>query len=149
MTPEDETHLRLLSIFHYVVAGLAALFACIPIIHLVVGLTFVLAPEKFGENGQPQAAAWFGWLFVVFAAVFITLGWTFAVLVFTAGRFLAQRRRYLFCLIMAGVECMFMPFGTVLGVFTIVVLLRDSVKQLFPGASPLPPSGIYPGSGGS
>ncbi len=24
-----------------------------------------------------------------------------------------------------------MPFGTVLGVFTIIVLMRDSVKQLF------------------
>ena len=30
-----------------------------------------------------------------------------------------------------GVECLFMPFGTVLGVFTIVVLCREPVKQLF------------------
>jgi hypothetical protein len=37
---------------------------------------------------------------------------------------------------MAGVACMFMPFGTVLGVFTIVVLLRDSVKELFGVAEP-------------
>lgn len=48
-----------------------------------------------------------------------------------AGRALAQRRRYTFCLVIAGVACMFMPFGTVLGVFTIIVLLRDSVKELF------------------
>jgi hypothetical protein len=32
---------------------------------------------------------------------------------------------------MAGVECLFMPFGTVLGVFTIIVLMRESVKQVF------------------
>jgi len=32
---------------------------------------------------------------------------------------------------MAGVECMFMPFGTVLGVFTIIVLMRPSVKEIF------------------
>jgi hypothetical protein len=32
---------------------------------------------------------------------------------------------------MAGVECLFMPVGTVLGVFTIIVLVRDSVKELF------------------
>jgi hypothetical protein len=32
---------------------------------------------------------------------------------------------------MAGIECVFMPFGTVLGVFTLVVLTRPSVKPLF------------------
>jgi hypothetical protein len=36
---------------------------------------------------------------------------------------------------MAGIECMFMPFGTVLGVFTIITLTREPVKQLF-GANP-------------
>jgi hypothetical protein len=29
------------------------------------------------------------------------------------------------------VECVFMPFGTALGVFTILVLNRQSVKELF------------------
>jgi len=37
---------------------------------------------------------------------------------------------------MAGIECLFMPFGTVLGVFTIMVLMRDPVKQLF-GVNPV------------
>ena len=32
---------------------------------------------------------------------------------------------------MAGIECIFMPFGTVLGVFTIIVLMRPSMKELF------------------
>jgi hypothetical protein len=32
---------------------------------------------------------------------------------------------------MAAISCIFMPFGTVLGVFTIIVLLRPSVKELF------------------
>jgi hypothetical protein len=32
---------------------------------------------------------------------------------------------------MAGIACVFMPFGTVLGVFTIIVLMRDSVRRLF------------------
>lgn len=69
----------------------------------------------------------------VSAVVFITLGLVFAAFVFTAGRFLARHRRYSFCLTMAGAECIFVPFGTVLGVFTIIVLMRESVKQLFAG----------------
>jgi hypothetical protein len=31
---------------------------------------------------------------------------------------------------------MFTPLGTILGVFTIIVLLRDPVKQLFTGIRP-------------
>jgi hypothetical protein len=76
-----------------------------------------------------------GWFFVIFAAVFITLGWIFAAFVLTAGRFLAQRKHYMFCVVMAAIECIFLPFGTVLGVFTIIVLMRESVKQLF-GVNP-------------
>jgi hypothetical protein len=30
----DEQHLQLLAIFHYVVGGMTALFACMPLIHL-------------------------------------------------------------------------------------------------------------------
>jgi hypothetical protein len=41
----------------------------------------------------------------------------------------------MFCLVMGGVECLFMPFGTVLGVFTIIVLMQEPVKQLF-GVNP-------------
>ena len=84
---QDEEHLKLLSIFHYVVAGLAGLFACFPIIHLAIGLAFILAPHKFEGKGEAPPV-WFGWLFVIVASVFITLGWIFAgALVFgVAGR---------------------------------------------------------------
>ena len=34
----DAEHLRLLSIFHYVVAGLAALLGTVPVIHLTIGI---------------------------------------------------------------------------------------------------------------
>jgi hypothetical protein len=129
---QDEDHLKLLSIFHYVVGGIAALFACFPIIHLVMGLVLILAPQTFDGKGEPPPP-FLGWLFVIFAAAIISLGWVFAGFVFAAGRFLAKRKHYMFCLVMAGIESVFMPFGTVLGVFTIVVLMRDPVKQLFSG----------------
>lgn len=128
---QDEEHLRLLSIFHYVVGCLAGLFALFPIIHLVIGIAFVLSPENMrGQEGQPPPE-WLGWIFILFASVFITLGWVFAGFVLTAGRFLSKRKHYTFCLVMGGVDCIFMPFGTVLGVFTILVLMRESVRERF------------------
>ena len=68
---------------------------------------------------------------MILGAFFILLGWVFAVLVLVAGRLIARRKYYTFCFVVACVECLFMPFGTVLGVFTILVLNRQSVKELF------------------
>ncbi len=127
---QDDEHLRLLSIFHYVVAGLAGMFSLLPLLHLAMGLFIIFAGETMDEGKGPPPA-FVGWVFVTVAVVFITLGLALAGCVLAAGRFLAQRRNYTFCLVMAAVECAFMPFGTVLGVFTIIVLLRDPVKQQF------------------
>ena len=130
---QDNEQLRLLSLFHYIVAGLAGLFSLFPVIHLVLGLFMVFSSKSFlnDNHGQPPPA-FIGWFFVIIASFFITCGLTFAAFVLSAGRFLAKRKHYTFCFVMAGVECIFMPFGTVLGVFTIIVLNRESVKQLFP-----------------
>lgn len=136
---QDEEHLRLLSVFHYVVGGLAGVFALFPIFHLTIGLIFILAPDKFKGGGQ-SPPAFIGWFFVIFSAVFIAAGWTLAVCVITAGRFLAHRKHYFFCLVMAGVECIFMPFGTVLGVFTIIVLTKPPVKELFSAGHGIQPA---------
>ena len=49
--------------------------------------------------------------------------------------YLAARRRWLFCMIIAGIQCAFVPLGTVLGIFTLIVLQRDSVRRLFPASA--------------
>ena len=48
----------------------------------------------------------------------------------TAARSLALCKRYSFALV-ACIECLFVPFGTILGVFTIVALSRESMKASF------------------
>ncbi|MGA9751578.1 MAG: hypothetical protein WBS54_07295 [Acidobacteriota bacterium] len=140
---QDDQYLRLLSIFHYVVAGIAALFSLVPTIHIAVGIGLVSG--AFTDPREPFPFALVGWFLIAFGSIFIMCGFTFAVCLFLAGRFLNQRRRYLFCLVMAGVACMFMPFGTVLGIFTIVMLLKENVKGQFEPAngratSPSPPT---------
>ena len=119
--------IRLLSIFHYVVAGLAAMFALFPLIHLAVGIG--LLSGRLG--GTDPDAALVGWLFVAISVAFIASGLVLAGFIAYAGRCLQQRRRHTLCLVVAGLECMLMPFGTVLGVFTLVVLMKPQVKPLF------------------
>jgi hypothetical protein len=70
-------------------------------------------------------------MFTIIGGGLILAGWTMSFCIFLAGRFLRSRRHYMFCLVIAAIMCMMMPFGTVLGVFTIIVLMRPSVKSLF------------------
>src|SRR5215471_17903099 len=117
----DNEHLRLLSIFHYVVGGLMALCACIPIIHLLLGLGLVASPHWFG-TGHNAPPAFLGWFLMMIGGCLVTVGWAFAIVVIIAGRCIAERKRYMFCFVVACVECLWMPFGTCLGVFTLLVL---------------------------
>ncbi|HBK46271.1 MAG TPA: hypothetical protein DDZ67_07525 [Xanthomonadaceae bacterium] len=135
---EDLQQLKLLSIFHYVLAGITALFSLFPLIHLFMGIAIITGhmPMHNGQpDGPPMDPRLFGWFFVAFAAAFIACGLALAGFMAYAGRCIAQRRRHLLCLIVAGISCSFMPFGTVLGVFTLVVLLRPQVKALFAPAA--------------
>lgn len=131
---QDEDHLRLLSVFHYVVGGLVGVLSLIPLLHLTMGVFFLVAPQVFSQHGNPPPA-FVGWIFIVLGCIAITLGWSLAGCILATGRFLAKRKRYGFCLVVAGVECIFMPFGTVLGVLTLIVLMREPVKALFETAT--------------
>jgi uncharacterized Tic20 family protein len=124
---EDKEHLRLLSIFHYIVGAMIALFSCFPLIHITIGIA-MLCGALDGKGGPPRVL---GLFFIVIPGIFILCGWTLSVCIIIAGKKLAQYRARTYCVVVAAIECMLMPFGTVLGVFTIIVLMKDSVKDLF------------------
>jgi len=139
---DDIQHLDILSIFHYVVAGISALFSLFPIFHLMMGIS-ILAGGFFPPEAEMEAPFpfWlFGLMFTLIPAAIIFFGLVFSAFIAAAGYFLAKRKNHTFCLVMAGVGCIFMPFGTVLGVFTIIVLSRPSVKELFNATKPVPAS---------
>ena len=132
---QDREHLRLLAILHYVVAGLAALFSFFPLLYTTVGAIFIFAARhpaaagpKPGEGPPPEFV---GWILAIVGSLLFLLGVAIAICILIAGRSLAKRTRYWFALVVACIECLFIPFGTILGVFTIVVLSRESVKALF------------------
>ena len=59
------------------------------------------------------------------------LGWTFGVLTLYAGRCVQKRRNKTLIYIMAALNCMFIPYGTLLGVFTFIVLASPAAIQEF------------------
>lgn len=129
MSNEDSQHLRLLAIFHYVLGGLGALFSLFPLIHVAVGIAMLLSGSSFSDKTGSPPPPFVGWLFIILGGFFVLLGLAASICIALSGRFISLRRRYLFSFVVACVECMFVPFGTILGIFTIVVLSRPSVKQ--------------------
>jgi hypothetical protein len=126
---EDDEQLQLLSTFHYVLAGLCALISLLPLLYFGMGLAMLAgagrgAAGPFGPLFAGCVVAGLGGLFLAFA-----VGYT--VSLFFAARFLAARRRHTFCVVVAALSCSFSPLGTVLGVFTLIVLFRPSVKARF------------------
>ena len=125
---EDIRHLKLLSIFHYVLGVITFGFCLFPGIYVVVGGLTSFQRLKASPDPPPPFLGWF-----IFA---IGLGLLLSYVVITvclvlAGRYLARHRHPTFCLVVAALECMLMPFGTVLGVLTIIVLNRPSLRNLF------------------
>jgi len=131
----DKEHLQLLAVFHYVVAGLATLFCFFPLLYSILGGFLLYAANHPGPSNQEPPPAVLGWVFMVLGTLFFLAGVAMAICILNAGRSIALCKRYSFALVMACIECLFIPFGTILGVFTIVVLSRESVKGLFSTAT--------------
>lgn len=136
---QDVEHLRTLSICHYVLAGLAVLGGCFPLLYVGLGIMALNGALNSGRQPPPPMM---GWVFIGIGVVGMLIAWGIAVLLFIAGRNLVRHTHWTFCFVMACISCLQVPLGTVLGVFTIVVLSRPSVKALFEasGAPPTPPA---------
>ncbi len=125
----DKEHLKLLSVFHYVLGGLTGLMGCMPFMHVAMGVAIITGKLSSPDgDGLPLL---FGWIFVIMGAIAIIGFWTVAILFLVAAGRLKKRRSWTFCFVVACVSCLIVPHGTVLGVFTIIVLIRDSVKASF------------------
>lgn len=128
----DADHLRLLAIFHFVVAGFAIVGLGFLFMHYAVMHTVISNPEmwKNQKGGGPppeQFFAMFKWFYLFFGVVLVAGGLGNLI----SGLFIRKKKNRIFSLVVAGINCMQFPFGTVLGVFSFIVLLRDSVRELY------------------
>ncbi len=130
----DEEHLRILYIVHYVAGGIGCLFACFPLMYIAAGLMTIIAPDS-GYDGSyyESVSGVVGFMFVLIG-LFCFLGFiSLPICTILSGRYIEKRIKHTFSIVIAGIMCIFVPLGTVLGVFTIIVLSRDSVKALYAG----------------
>jgi hypothetical protein len=137
----DAEHLRLLEIAYYIAGGMTAFFSCFFILHFAMFLVLGLHPQFFNNGANynsnpPPPGLFLGMAGVI--GVLIILGWLFGALQIYAGRCLKKRRHRTFVLILAGLETCFIPWGTAIGVWTILILQRATVSALFRSAPTAP-----------
>lgn len=121
--------IRLLVIFHYIFAGLALLGMGFLAAHYWF-LSSMLDQAQWDQHPNPPPEGFldmFVW-FYVFMGALLVLGLVLNLLVAAS---LRQRRRWLLCAVVSGLNCLQMPFGTILGVFTLVVINRSDVRATF------------------
>ncbi|TXG79676.1 MAG: hypothetical protein E6R11_02330 [Rhodocyclaceae bacterium] len=136
-TPQEiiaSEHLRLLAIGYVFSAIMSALMSLLGLLY--AGIGFVMShffaqatmnathPEKI----PPEAL---GIIVSVFGGAFFVVLMALALLKFYAASCIRRRKSRLFCQIVAGISCLAIPYGTLLGVFTFVVLGRANVVRWF------------------
>jgi hypothetical protein len=128
LTQDDESHLKTLSILHYVYGGLMLLAGSFFLIYVVIGIVMLATTSSAPD---PTAMIAGGVIFLVIGALLSGVAAAKGALTIYAGVCLAAKRRPMLCMIAAGLSCMNFPLGTALGVFTFVVISRPAVKQAF------------------
>jgi len=130
----DSDHLTLLSVFHFVAAGLSILGILFLFAHYSIFRTVISNPQMWQNQRQGPGPAEFvnifsmlRWVYLVFGIWFLASG----VLNVISGIFIRARTHRMFSAVVSALNCVHIPFGTALGVFTIIVLMRDSVREVY------------------
>lgn len=138
----DHEHLRLLSIGYYISAAITALFSMIGLMYAFMGAAIGLAVSKAASEAATQpnqpSPQIVGLIFGAIGVGLFLAMIAMAALKFYAGRCLKQRKSRTFCMVIAALSCLEIPYGTILGVFTILVLERPTVARLFGVFRPQP-----------
>jgi hypothetical protein len=132
----DGEHLRVLSIAYIISACLDWLFSLLGLLYALFGL-FILKASSADPGSEGPPPVFVAWLFgLIGSGLFVTMI-VFGILKFLVHRRLRERRSRVFCLVVAAFSCIWMPYGTILGVFTFVVLCRYSVVRAFETPDPI------------
>lgn len=111
-------HIRTLTIFHYVMAGLYSF----SLIIIIIQISIIMAMPAFSSSGYPFNSWMLG---VIVFCVLICI--TLAVGNFLSAQKMKSQCGRKFSIAVAAIQCLNAPLGTALGAFTIIVLTKESV----------------------
>jgi len=131
----DEEHLKLLSIFHYISGALTLFVSLIFLIQFFV-FSFIFEEIMAGLSDftmignydfDPEIFSVLIFLWIVLFFIFIAFG----LAQILSGNFLRSKKHRIFSFIVAIISILSFPYGTILGVMTIIVLSRSSIIEIY------------------
>jgi ABC-type Fe3+ transport system permease subunit len=128
---QDEDQLRLLTILFRVYAALCAFGSLFTFIYIGIGMMMINHPEAMSKPGEAPPPPGLGAMFVTIGVVGFILLIAAGIFCLCAANWIRDRRQWMGIIVLSAIICLNMPLGTGLGVFTIVVLNRPSVRSLF------------------
>ena len=131
LVDRDLEHLRLLKLGFYLLAGTAGFVSLFSLVYVAIGGIIASGAMPVQPGQDAAAARTVGAVFLAVGIAIFLVGLTGAFLTYLVARSLDRPRRRTFCIVMAGLWCLSIPFGTALGVCAILVLNRPSVQALF------------------
>jgi hypothetical protein len=127
----DDGALKALTICHYIWGALTILISSLFLAHVLAVMAIARGsstPGPLDEFG-PVPSQPIGYVFAVIGGCTIVFGWIAGVATIISGRGISARRDRVWSLVVAAVNCCFVPIGTVLGVLTLIMLTRPSVMD--------------------
>lgn len=130
----DDEHLKLLRLGYFVSALMTFFFSLMGLMYAGMGALMFSLPVK-AEEGPPDA---FVWAFVGLGVTITVFMIAFGVAKLYVAKGLRERKYRTLCFVVATL-CLFgVPYGTLLGVLTWMVLSRPSVAEAFGVATSRP-----------
>ncbi len=132
----DEEHLKLLSIFYYISGGITLAISLFIFVESFLLFSIFSHVAEYGTYtsvavGRGEFNPMF---FSVFRYLFIflfILTLIFGIAQIISGKFLRDKTHKTFSFVVAIICLLSFPYGTILGVMTIIVLNRNSVVELY------------------
>lgn len=125
-------HLSTLSILHYVYGAFVCLMGFVALIFIFLG-TF-LSSDFIAENSQGEPPpVWLGGFFQVFGWVLFVIIEAWGILTLLSGSWISKRKNRTGSQVVAAFNCLNIPFGIALGIFTFVVLNDEEVRVEYSG----------------
>ena len=123
-------NLSTLSILHYVYGGFIC-FIGAAILVLLLTLGNVFQSDWFLQNADEAPPAMVGTLMNAIGWVVFVFLEAKGIANIISGNLLSKARGRVFSQLVAGLNCLNIPFGMALGIFAFVELNKEEVKQLY------------------
>jgi hypothetical protein len=138
----DEEHLRLLSLFHFIKGGITAAFSLLGLLYFLflgflmkMGNRFNMPSYSYTEEFPVE---FMSYIFMI-GGVIVLLILLSGILQLVSGYYLKRKEYHLFSFIIGIIEILEIPYGTILGLMTLIVLSRDSIKRKYERIKPVRP----------